>query len=390
MQLARIRFFSVLLIILVTISDSFSQKPDYHYENGGNKANHKVKKFNKIDFTGKPVKNIILMIGDGMGPSQVYAGLIANKGSLNLENFPYAGFVKTHSADELITDSAAGGTAMATGEKTNNGMVSVDPTNRPLKTILEIAEKNGKSTGLVATSTITHATPASFIAHVYSRNDYERIASEFLKTDVDVFIGGGRDHFTKRFDQQDLTLELVENGYTVIDSLSELKASSSDKIAGLIYADSPPSILDGRGEMLSIATAKAIEVLSRNNEGFFLMVEGSQIDWGNHQNNIDYQTTEMLDFDKVIGEVLTFASENGETLVIVTADHETGGLTVVGGDMDKGQVEAAYASMGHTPTMVPIFTYGPHAESFSGIIDNTEIFDKMIEAFENKFVTMTE
>jgi alkaline phosphatase len=159
-----------------------------------------------------------------------------------------------------------------------------------------------------------------------------------------------------------------------------LDTATSDKIAGLVYEASPPTIKAGRGDMLSKATKKAIEVLSRNENGFFMMVEGSQIDWGNHQNNIQYQTLEVIDFDNVIGEVLQFAREDGETLVIVTADHETGGLGINGGDTKKGVIVPGFTTMGHTGVMVPVFAYGPKSELFSGIYDNTEIFFKMMKA----------
>jgi alkaline phosphatase len=321
------------------------------------------------------------MIGDGMGTSQIYAGLIAKKGHFNMEKFPIVGFSKTYSANDLITDSAASGTAMATGEKTNNGMVGVTPDKKPVENIIEIAEKNGKSTGLIATSTITHATPAAFVAHVESRTDYERIASQFLEKDIEVFIGGGSVHFIKRLDQQNLVTELSNQGYSVCLSMEELMSTDGDKIAGLVYESSPPSIVNGRGNMLSDATKKALDVLSKNNEGFFLMIEASQIDWGNHQNNINFQTMEVIDFDNVIGEVLEFAEKDGETLVIVTADHETGGLGINGGNLKKGEIEPGFTTMGHTGVMVPVLAYGPKSELFSGIYENTQIFFKMIDAY---------
>jgi alkaline phosphatase len=329
--------------------------------------------------SGNP-KNIILMIGDGMGVSQIYAGIVANKGKLYMEYFPHIGFIKTHSANSMITDSAAGATAFATGEKTNNGMVGMSPDNQPLTSIMEIAEERGLSTGLVATSAITHATPASFISHEFSRHYYEQIASDFVRSNIDVFIGGGRNHFTDRLDQLNLIEVLKEKSFTVVDTIIDLQNARGDKLAGLLYYESPPSILDGRGDMLKIATRKSLEILSGNERGFFLVVEGSQIDWGNHQNNILYQTEEVLDFDRAVGEVLEFAAVNRETLVIVTADHETGGLAISGGDLKKGVVFGDFTSNGHTAVMVPVFAYGPSAQLFSGIYDNTDIYFKMMEA----------
>jgi alkaline phosphatase len=369
MKFSKAQFFILPILILLLVSNSTCQE-----------KNHAIKTLDNDLSNGKNPKNIILMIGDGMGTSQIYAGYIAKKGNLNMQKFPITGFSITYSADDLITDSAASGTAMATGSKTNNGMVSVDPENDRLENIVEIVEKDGKSTGLVATSTITHATPACFIAHVESRNDYERIAWQFLETDIDVFIGGGAVHFIERLDQRDLTIDLAEKGYELCYSMEALETATSDKIAGLVYEASPPSMLQGRGNMLSKSTQKAIEVLSRNENGFFLMVESSQIDWGNHQNNIAYQTLEVNDFDNVIGEVLEYAREDGETLVIVTADHETGGLGINGGNLKKGDLDPGYTTMGHTGVMVPVLAYGPKSELFSGIYDNTEIFFKMMKA----------
>ena len=363
------QFFILPILILLLVSNSTCQE-----------KNHAAKSQDDEYSKGEYAKNIILLIGDGMGTSQIYAAYILKKGNLHMEDFPITGFSKTSSADDLITDSAAGATAMATGTKTNNGMVGVDPDNRRLENIIEIVEKDGKSTGLVATSTITHATPASFIAHVESRNDYERIALQFLDTDIDVFIGGGLVQFMERLDQRDLTRDLDEKGYQLCYSMEELDTAKGDKIAGLVYEASPPPVKSGRGDMLLKSTMKAIEVLSRNENGFFLMVEGSQIDWGNHQNNVIYQTLEVIDFDNTIGEVLEFAREDGETLVIVTADHETGGLGINGGDIEKGDLEPGFTTMGHTGVMVPVLAYGPKSELFSGIYENTEIFFKMMKA----------
>ena len=332
MKLNKVQFFILPLLILLLVSNSTCQE-----------KNHATKSQDNDLLKGKNAKNIILMIGDGMGASQIYASFIAKRGNLNMKEFPITGFSITYSADDLITDSAAGATAMATGTKTNNGMVGIDPKYNRLENIIEIVEKDGKSTGLVATSTITHATPASFIAHVDSRNDYERIALQFLDTDIDVFIGGGAVHFIERLDQRNLTIDLADKGYELCYSMDALETATSDKIAGLVYEASPPTMLQGRGNMLSKSTKKAIDVLSRNENGFFLMVEASQIDWGNHQNNIAYQTLEVNDFDNVIGEVLQYAREDGETLVIVTADHETGGFTL--GAAGQNGYDADYSTI---------------------------------------------
>ena len=336
---------------------------------------------NTDNYQDKIAKNIILMIGDGMGVSQVYAGITANHGHLNIEKFKNIGFSKTYSASDYITDSGAGGTAIAIGFKTYNHAIGVDADTIPHKSILEYAEENGKTTGLVATSTIAHATPASFIAHQPKRYMYEDIAEDFLKTDIDVFIGGGLNHFNKRKDKVDLTVALKDNGYQLAYKLDELKNINSGKLAGLIYEDDPPKYSEGRGDMLHESSMKAIEILNQNESGFFLMIEGSQIDWGGHDNDTEYIVDEMLDFDRVIGKVFEFAEQDGNTLVIITADHETGGMGLNKGNFEKGIVKAGYTTGNHTGVMVPVFAYGPGSEKFRGIYENTDIFYKMMESF---------
>lgn len=326
--------------------------------------------------------NIILMIGDGMGLSQITAGLYANGNKLNLEKFHYCGFSKTHSGDTLITDSGAGATAISTGHKTYNGAIGVDMNKKPLKTILEIAEENQLATGLVVTDEVTGATPASFVAHVASRKKYEEIALGFLKTSIDVFIGGGRKEFINRQDSLNLLDSLKTKKFIVATSLEETSKISSGKLAALVAEKEMPSIKEGRSpDFLQNASQTAIHILKNNSSyGFFLMIEGSQIDWGGHDNDLQYVIDEMLDFDKTIGKVLEFAEKDGNTLVIVTADHETGGLAVTEGNIANKAVAGKFISKGHTGNMVPVFAFGPYAENFSGIYDNTEIFNKMIRA----------
>ncbi len=323
--------------------------------------------------------SIILMIGDGMGVSQVYSGFTVNKGQLNLFRCPVTGFSKTYSASDYITDSGAGGTAIATGRKTYNGAIGVDHDTVIAKTILEYAENKGLATGLVSTSSITHATPASFIAHQASRDNYEGIALDFLKTDIDVFIGGGIDHFYLRKDKRDLIRELRQKEYQVVLSMDSIKNIRQGKLAGLTARVHNPSVLQGRGDMLPASTQTAINILSNNKKGFFLMVEGSQIDWGGHANNGDMVATEMIDFDKAIGKALDFAKKDGHTLVIVTADHETGGMSLVDGNIRQGTSVAKFNTTDHTAVMVPVFAYGPGADLFQGVQENTDLFIKMMK-----------
>ena len=328
----------------------------------------------------KKAKNIIFLIGDGMGTAQIYAGLTANHG-LNLERFKVIGFSKTNSSDKYITDSAAGATAFSIGKKTFNGAIGVDATGTAQPTILEIAEQHGKSTGMAVTCSITHATPASFIAHQSSRSLDEDIAADFLKTDIDLFIGGGRKFFETRKDGRNLVKELEAKNYAVKTTIESVETGQEERIAAFLGEDSLHSMRGGRGDELPRATAAAIQKLNRNKKGFFLMVEGSQIDWGGHANNSEYIITEMVDFDKAVGKALDFAEKDGETLVVITADHETGGYSLTGGNLAEGKVEAKFTTNYHTAVMVPVFAYGPGAEAFAGIYHNNTIFQKFMDAF---------
>lgn len=338
---------------------------------------YKVKMYTQ-EFKAEKPKNIIFLIGDGMGVSQVFSGLVGNRGKLFIENCRHIGFSKTQSSDNFITDSAAGGTALSCGVKTYNGAIGVNPDTIPVKSILEEAEENGLATGLVSTSAITHATPASFIAHQKKRSMYEEIAADFLKTDIDVFIGGGLAHFIGRKDKRNLLSELKEKGYTVENDITKIQKIKKGKLAGLT-AQVHNGRMAERGDMLPIATQTAINILDNNSgdKGFFMMVEGSQIDWGGHANSTIYIAEDMLDFDRAVGKAIKFAAKDGETLVVVTADHETGGLGINGGDFNTGKVKGGFTTGGHTAVMVPVFSYGPGAEEFIGIMDNTDIHAKM-------------
>lgn len=373
---------TLLLILSLTIKaygqeDYKNPDPNFSFENP---TPHKpVALPESVKFKKRP-KNIILLIGDGMGVAQVYSALTANKGQLNLNYMKHIGFMQTQSADDYITDSAAAGTAIATGVRVNNGVIAIDQDGKVLKSILYISEDNNKATGLVSTSAITHATPASFVANQPDRGMYEDIAGDFLDSGIDLFIGGGKEHFTSREDGRNLLEELSQNNYRVFSSLEEAASVKTGPMA-ILTAAIHNEVYPERGNLLPDATQKAIEVLQSNKEGFFLMVEGSQIDWGGHANNTTYIVHETLDFDRAVGKALTFAANNKKTLVIVTADHETGGMSIDNGDISKGTLSAKYTTDDHTGIMVPVFAYGPGAEAFIGIYKNTDLFVKMVEAF---------
>lgn len=343
---------------------------------------YEVQQYSQIKKKKAP-KNIILMIGDGMGLAQLYSGMTANGGHLFLENFKNIGFSKTNSSDKYVTDSAAGATALSSGVKTYNGAIGVDPDKKPVVNILEMAIKKGIKTGLVSTSSITHATPAAFIAHADSRKSFDDIALDFLKTDIDVFIGGGKKYFEKRKDGKNLSKELKDKGYQVLYKIDEIQNVKFGKLAGLTAEDHNKPMPE-RGEMLVPSTLTAIKLLSQNKKGFFLMVEGSQIDFRAHKNDTPGVVLEMLDFDKAIGAALEFAASNKETLIIVTADHETGGMTLLDGDYKTGKVVAKYTTGGHSGIAVPIFAFGPGSEEFRGFMENTEIAEKMMQLLKLK------
>ena len=336
-------------------------------------------------------KNVILLIGDGMGLSQVSASFYFNTEPSNFERFPYIGLINTSATSHLITDSAAGATAFAAGVKSYNGAIGVDRDTLPVATIIEQVSEKEISTGVIATSSITHATPASFYAHVKSRGMQEEIAAQLAVSEVDFFAGGGWRFFANRADQVDYLDRLVAEGFEVdttqLPKPATLKANK--KYGYLLAPDGMPRMLDGRGNFLPQATEIALGQLSKNPKGFFLMVEGSQIDWGGHENDADYLVSEMLDFDKAVGVALDFAKRDGNTLVVVTADHETGGFTLSSTPVplangrtfsNYDQITGTFSTGGHSATLIPVFAYGPGAEEFAGIYQNTGIYDRTIKA----------
>ncbi len=333
--------------------------------------------FSSAAFAQNKPKNIIFMVGDGMGVSQIYAGLTANKGHLNLEQVKVIGFHRNQASDNYVTDSAAGATAFATGKQTYNGAIGLDSLKQPSVTLLELAEQKGLSTGLVTTCDITDATPSSFIAHQLKRSMHEEIAADFLKTDVDVVIGGGRKFFEKRVDKRNLLDSLRKKNYQVLGDIQSMASVHQGKLVNLYADENPVKMSEGRGDALLKSTQKAIELVGTNKKGFFVLIEGSQIDWGGHANDAPYAIAEMIDFDSSIGWVLDFARKNKETLVVITADHETGGMALMGGNMKTGEVNAAFTTKGHTGQMIPVFAFGPGADDFSGIYHNYDLFTKM-------------
>ncbi len=326
-------------------------------------------------------KNVILLIGDGMGLSQVSSRYYYGEGEPNFSRFKQVSLIRTSSSKQKITDSAAGATAYACGKKTYNGAIAVDDDTTAIPTLVERVSPRGIATGLLATSSITHATPASFYAHVYSRNEEEVIAEYLVRSEVDFFAGGGVEFFADRKDSLNYLDSLRAYGFGV--ETSGLKPVEG-KPAYLLADDGMPTMLEDRGDFLPKATEMALEKLSQNEEGFFLMVEGSQIDWGGHANGGEYLINEVIDFDKAIGKALDFAEKEGNTLVVVTADHECGGFSLIAGKRgeipDYRLLDYGFSTGGHSASMVPVFAFGPRAEEFQGIYDNIGIHERILKA----------
>jgi len=330
---------------------------------------------------GLAPRNIIFLIGDGMSNSIVSAARIKNggvSGTLHLDRMPVIGMVRTSASNNLIPDSAAAATAMASGFKTYNSAIGVGPDGKKLRSILEAGMARGMAGGLVATTPITHATPAPFGSHVQSRRGQPDIAAELIENKIDVLLGGGYGFFipksrekSRREDERDLIAEARGAGYSVCLTRDEMKAAPDGKILGLFtlgtMTTEPPE------PSLTEMAVEAMRRLDRNKKGFFLMVEGSLIDSAAHEGDSAKTLDQMLKFDEAIGAALAFAEKDGRTLVVVTADHETGGLIIKGGSMDGTKLDLIWASKDHNGATVPLYAFGPGAAEFGGFKENTDI-----------------
>lgn len=343
----------------------------------------------------KPI-NIIFMIGDGMGVSQVTSAFYFGEGQPNFQNFKYVGLSETSCTSDRVTDSAAGATALSTGKKTYKRAIGLDKDSLSVPTILEQLRDQGYKTGLVSLTSITHATPASYYAHVKDRDFHEDIALDFLTSNVDFAAGGGLKFFTKRKDKKNLLKDLLKKNYR-IDTVSLSKPVAGKKNLYLMAQDEMPNKIQGRKDFLPEATQVALDFLSQKNQPFFLMVEGSFIDWGGHATNAEMMVKEVLDFDKTIGVVMDFVKKNPNTLLVVTADHETGGASI-GKFMEKdangkmkevsNKVQVNFIDGQHTAALVPVFAMGKGEELFSGIYPNNTIYHKLVEALKKSGVSV--
>ena len=324
---------------------------------------------------GRKVKNIIFMIGDGMGLEQISAAWVCNGGKLNLDNFTNVGIQRTYSANKLVTDSAAAGTALATGHKTDNGMISMTPDTVAVKSLAEEAMEKGKRTGAAVTCRVNDATPAVFFSHSASRKNQEDIVEQMAGSGVYFLAGGGTKFWRDREDGKDISEDVKARGYSYVETKEDLMAVENGPVIALMDTYELKPSLD-RGDILPASVTKALELLD-NRKGFFLMIEGSMIDDGGHDNKAGHTMEEIFDFDRTLGIVLEWAAKDGQTLVIVTADHATGGMTLLGGSIDEKRIRVNYSTTGHNGIALPVFAWGPHSEDFVGIYENTELSDRI-------------
>lgn len=347
-------------------------------------------------------RNAILLIGDGLGAAHLEAARwfsAGAEGGLAIDGMPVQGWLATASSNALVTDSAAAATAMATGVRTRNRVLGMDPDLEPLQTLLEKARDAGKAVGLVTTTQLTHATPAAFATHVPSRKRHATIAAQLLAFGPEVMLGGGEEAFRPREvrgchpgpgirdDGRDLVAEALADGYRLVcdaAALDGLDPVENGRLLGL-FADA--GMTRPFAPTLAAMTATALAVLDADPDGFVLVVEAGQVDWASHDNDAKSMIASVLGLDAAVAEALAFADRAGDTLVIVTADHETGGLRIATGEGAGEGVEgpfplpgggvfhAIWSTAGHTGIDVPVAASGPGSMAFAGRHHLTHVHD---------------
>lgn len=324
-----------------------------------------------VDGKDVPVKQILLLIGDGNGLAQISSGIVANGGELTLTQLRTIGLVKTQAADDFTTDSASGATAMATGQKANNRALGLNASGDSIPNLPYFLSQKGFKSGLVTNDELTGATPAAFYAHHPERDAAAAIASYLPTSALNLVIGGGGKHFKKE--------KLSQAGFTLVSNMQELVEVKESRVAHFASEGGMPSMEAGRGNFLSQAFLQASSYLGKGKTPFFLMLEAAKIDSGGHSNAPSTIVTELLDFDRVLAEAIRYADTHPGTLVLVTADHETGGVSIPQGDLERREVELAFHSDDHTGILVPLFAYGARSSAFAGVYDNTEIFHRLLK-----------
>jgi alkaline phosphatase len=324
-----------------------------------------------VDGKDVPVKQILLLIGDGNGLAQISSGIVANGGELTLTQLRTIGLVKTQAADDFTTDSASGATAMATGQKANNRALGLNASGDSIPNLPYFLSQKGFKTGLVTNDELTGATPAAFFAHHPERDAAAAIAGYLPASALNLVIGGGGKHFKKE--------KLSQAGFTLVSDMQEVGEVKELRVAHFASEGGIPSMEAGRGNFLSQAFLQASSYLGKGKSPFFLMLEAAKIDSGGHSNSPSTIVTELLDFDRVLEEAIRYADTHPGTLVLVTADHETGGVSIPQGDLERREVELAFHSDDHTGILVPLFAYGARSRAFAGVYDNTEIFHRLLK-----------
>ena len=331
----------------------------------------------KKDGSKKAPKNVILMIGDGMGMGALCAGMYINGGELTITNLQGCGFVRTQSASDFTTDSAASGTAYACGQKTHNGALGMDVNDNPIPNIPEKVAAKGIVSGVISTDPVNGATPAAFFAHQPRRGMTDEIWADLPASKLSFIAAGDTQAFNER---PEATRKAISETFAVVDNLADAPAGA-DRIA---YIPDNAEVKQSdenfqRGNFLAESTEYAVNYLSnKSKKGFFLMVEGAHIDHGGHANNLEVAVREVLDFDKAVEAAIRFAEKDGNTLVVISADHETGGLAL-DWFASSGYGKGIYTSYGHTPVMVPLFVYGPSSKKFICVQENSDVSNKIVD-----------
>ncbi|MBQ6254597.1 MAG: alkaline phosphatase [Bacteroidales bacterium] len=362
------RFLLALLVIAIPFTQSFSAE--------------KAPKNEKV-------KNVILIIGDGMGVGSVASWMIENNYAPTcFDRAQFAGFSKTYSANSKVTDSAASGTAMACGVKTNNGMLGMNPDTVAVKSIAEFAREKGLPVGIVVSSYILDATPGAFYAHVTKRGDRKGIIDDLIKFKPDVIVGGGKKYFIQPdYVPENMVEKAKSAGFTYVETPDEFLATDKTPILGLFADDSYPMAIERDIDYLKDATMHTLDILDNNKKGFFAMIEGSHIDHANHANNAEQLIFEMEEFDRMVNAVFDYADTHKGTLVVITADHETGGVNVLSAAKDSKSttgIDVKYSTTSHSGAPVPVFSYGASAWRFGQMMENTEIFARIKELLIDK------
>ncbi len=333
--------------------------------------------------TNKVSPCIIILIGDGMGLSQITAGYYLNGDKSVFDNFNSIGLIRTHSKSNKFTDSAAASTAFATGQKTYNGAIGMDVDTNAIANLTELLSSEGYATGLISISSVTDATPAGFYAHVKDRDLEEDIAAQLPTSGIDFISGGGYKFFASRADSLNLIKQLEDNNF-IVDSIQNFqqKLTPSNRYAFLVSENGMPKYANERNNFLSLSLKQSLDYFADKQQPFFVMAEGSNIDWAGHNNDAEFLLEEQLDFQKAVEVGLEFVKNNPNTLLIVTGDHETGAVALQKG-AKPDEISITFGGKHHTAVMLPVFTFGKCAESFQGIYENTDIFKKIFECINN-------